>query len=210
MPLRNQQHDERERRVDKKNRAPGNMFDQSPAVDRHGSGSYGRKPRPCSDCLSTPLLIERRADDGKASRHKQRAGYTLRRARDNQLIDASCHSAPYRSQREERNAGAEDASSAAAVADGSTGQKQRGKKERVRFHDPLQVQNRSVETLLERGQCHINDCSIDKSHARPQNGGGQNPGLGHRRAWKAGRSCSNDAFVARLDENIHHVSIRCS
>jgi hypothetical protein len=139
-----------------------------------------------------------------ASRHEQSAGNALNGARDDQLTDAFSQPAANRREREESDAGAEDAPPAEAVAHRSASQKQGGEKKRVGFDYPLHVENRRVEVFLQRGQRDVDDRAIDEGHARPQNGRGQNPRLGHTHAWNSRRPRSNNAFIAWLRKNIRH------
>src|SRR6185437_15537243 len=92
-----------------------------------------REPRPRPNCRTSLVLAERGADDGKTAGHQQRTAYALHRTSCQELTDIWRQSAPYRRQGEECCARTKDSPSSKLVAQRTSYQNQRSKKERVRF-----------------------------------------------------------------------------
>ena len=68
--------------------------------------------------------------------------------------------------------------SAVKVAQRSACQEKRGKHERVRFDDPLNVRYRRMQIGLQRRQRHVHDGAIDERHARTEDCHSQHPRTG--------------------------------
>jgi hypothetical protein len=137
-------------------------------------------------------------DQSQAAWNKQCPAYSLQAPGYDQLVDVGCQPAPGRGYREEHYPGDEDFAAAIPVSQRAADEKQRRQKERVRFHDPLNLGNRRAQRRLQRRQRHIHDRAIDESHARAQDCCSQNPravgwgglltGTGKYRAFVAGSS----------------------
>src|ERR1051325_3438877 len=80
---RDQQDKKRNRQIDEKHRAPGNVFDQPSTEHWPDAGGDRAESRPCSDRAAAFLFGERAADDRETARNEQRGAKSLKRARRN-------------------------------------------------------------------------------------------------------------------------------
>ena len=81
---RQHEHDDRERHVQKKHRAPADVFDQPAAAHRADRRRDRAESRPGADRSAALALIERGADDREAPRHEEGGADALQRAADDQ------------------------------------------------------------------------------------------------------------------------------
>src|SRR5207248_2973757 len=93
-PIANDDDDDGEWKVDKKDRAPGELLDQPTTEDWSNSGSDRTKDRPGADCASAILLATGAADDGETAGQEQRGAKSLGSAGDNQRANSGSQTAP--------------------------------------------------------------------------------------------------------------------
>src|SRR5215469_10067917 len=98
--------------------------------------------RPGTDRVTAPLLREIGADQSQAAWDEQRATYSLKTPRENQIANVVCKSAPDRGKGEKGDTGGEDVAPAVQVPQRPAREKQCCHKKRVSFHDPLDLRNR--------------------------------------------------------------------
>ena len=96
----------------------------------------------------------------------------------NQLTYAGSKSAPRGRESEKRDTDQENAASSVVISEGSADKQKRREQERVRFDDPLHVNDRRVQVRLQRRQRHVHNRAVDERHARSERCRGQHPGPG--------------------------------
>ena len=89
------------------------------------------------------------------------------------MFGASPHSAEAAG--EAADAGEEDPAASEAVAERAAEQDERGERQRVGVDHPLQAGGAGAEVGTDRGQRDRDDRGVEEGHARPQNGGEQDP-----------------------------------
>src|SRR5437773_5837202 len=110
-PIANDDDDDGERKIDEKDRAPGEPLDQPAAEDRSNGGSDGAKARPGADSASAIFLAKGAADNGETAGDKQRRAESLGSAGHYQRADSGSQTAPRGSRGEDDYADNENASS---------------------------------------------------------------------------------------------------
>ena len=88
------------------------------------------------------------------------------------------HAAPGGSYRKEQQARREYALSSQTITQRAADQNQRGEHQRVSLDNPLRPDYISAQLMLEHWQRDVDDCAVNKSNARPQDGRGKHPWRG--------------------------------
>ena len=116
---------------------------------------------------------------------QQRRPHALQRPGRDQLPRTGRHPGQRRGQREQGQAGQEEPLAPVAVTERPAGQHERGERERVGVHDPLQPGDPSPQLVLDRGQGHVHHQVIEHRHEQAKHHRGQNKpkaATGDRRA----------------------------
>ena len=92
------------------------MLDQPPAENRTDRRSDSSKAGPRPDRMAAILITKRCADDGETSWHQKSAASALHRAGEDQFTDISRETAPRRSERENCDAGDENAATPVVIS----------------------------------------------------------------------------------------------
>src|SRR5215216_6004473 len=96
-----------------------------------------RKSRPRSYRFAALFFVKGRTDQCETSRHQEGAADSLHCASNDQLFDVGGKTAESRGDGEDHDADIEDTPPAITIAERTTDEQECGKKEGVRFNDPL-------------------------------------------------------------------------
>ena len=200
MPKRNQDDQKRDRKIDKKNGAPGDVLDQPATHHGADSGSDCAKARPGPDGATAFILRKRTTDDGETAGNEERRAESLKRPGSDQLADVPSKSARGRRRGEQRNADQKNAATAVVIAKRTADEQQRGEQKRVGFDHPLQVNGGGVEARLQRRQRDVDDGAVDEGHAGSENGGCEHPASARFRTRRGGGARPDYVLVTRFSE----------
>ena len=136
------------------------------------------EPRPGADRAAPVVRVERRRDDRQAARRQQRAADALQHPAGDQQLDAGRQPAERGREREPDDPDDEDPAPPVLVAERAAEQDERGERERVAVHRPLQAGEVGAEVAADRGQRDVDDGGVDHHQRRPQDRGEQHPSSG--------------------------------
>jgi hypothetical protein len=126
-----------------------------------------------------PALTRREGggDDREGGRVHERSAGALYDSCADQKLTAPGQTADERGEREDREACDEDQPAAEEVGELSTGEHQRGERERISGHDPLELGESDVEVGGDRRQRHVDHRVVEHDHEEPERDRRQGPPL---------------------------------
>ncbi len=172
---RQHQDNDCERNVQKEHGAPARVLDQPAAGDRANRRRDGAESGPGADRSPAIRIVERRADDGEATRHEKGRADSLERPAGDQRRRRRRQATEDRRPREDDEAGEEHTLAPELVAQRAADQNEGAQEQRVGLDHPLHLGDRGVKIRLQRGQRHVHDGGVDKRHARREDSGGEHP-----------------------------------
>jgi hypothetical protein len=104
---------------------------------------------------------------------------------------------------EKRDTRSKDFAPTVQVAQRPANEEQRREEKRIRFHNPLNASQVGMKVLLQGGQRDVHGGSVNKCHARTEDGRGQNPSTLPGRA-ELTQPRENRGFVARRFHDRHN------
>ena len=162
--LRDHDPEHADRDVDEEDPVPVQVLHDQAAAERADRQRERRHSGPDPDRLPALLRREGGDDDGERRRVHECRADALHRARSDQEACARGEPARERGEREDREPDDEDAAAAVEVRELAAGDQERGERERVGDHDPLELRDRDVEVALHRRQRHVHHRVVEHDH----------------------------------------------
>ncbi len=175
MPVRHEDHEGANRQVDQEDPAPGHRIDEVAAEERPDRSGDSAQPRPRTDRAGPVLGVERRLDDGEASRREEGAADALKDARGDQDLGAGRQRAQGRGEREPDDPHVEDQPPAHPVAERAAEEDERRERQQVAVEDPLEVARRRAQVTPDLGHRDVHDGGLEERDPRAEDRDRQDP-----------------------------------